>query len=110
MLELILFVLDTIINFVFRAVMSTARSACCFSATLQVGVAKFRYMSGTSEQNSDVGVVGAFLSSTVGENGCRLEFIVKCQYIYGFPFLKQHLSFATFWGKETLRAMCVTAT
>ena len=85
MLKLILFVLDMIINFVYRAVMLTARYAFCFPATLHVGVAISRYVSGTSEQNSDVGVVGAVLSSTVGENGCRLEFIIKRQYIYGFP-------------------------
>jgi type IV secretory pathway VirB6-like protein len=84
MLKLILFVLDMIINFVYRAVMSTARSACFFPATLYVGVAISRYISGTSEQNSDVGFVGAVLSSTVGENGCRLEFVIKRHYIYDF--------------------------
>jgi len=110
MLKLILFVLDMIINFVYKAVMSTVRYACCFAATLHVGVAISRYTSGTSEQNSDVGVVGAVLSSTVGGNGCRLEFIIKRQYIYGFPFFNSILSFATFWGKETSKATCVKAT
>jgi hypothetical protein len=80
--RLILFILEMIINFVFNAVMPTARSAFCFSATLHMVVVMTRYISSISKQTCDLGVGSSALwSSAAGENGCPVEFIRKSQRI-----------------------------
>jgi len=54
------------------------------------------------QSKTDVGVVGAVLSSTVGENGCHLEFVIKRQYIYDFPFFLNSIWPSRLFGEKKL--------